>query len=68
MGGVTGGAGITLRVVSRGSCACAVPLAATNNPIVASTSAARAEQREAKGAELVVCVSLTNERTVYFTP
>ena len=56
------------RVVSRGSWACALRLAANSNAIAAYTSAARREKHGAERAELVVCVSLTRERTVYFTP
>ncbi|OLD51215.1 MAG: hypothetical protein AUI63_00925 [Gemmatimonadetes bacterium 13_1_40CM_2_60_3] len=68
VGGVAGGAGVIFRVVSRGSWACAFRLAAKSNAIAAKTSATRREEDGAERAELVVCVSLTRERTVYFTP
>jgi hypothetical protein len=68
VGGVTGGAGVIFRVVSRGSWPRAVRPAAKSNEIAASTIATRREKDDAKRAELVVCVSLTRERTVYFTP
>jgi len=68
VGGVTGGAGVIFRVVSRGSCARALRPAANSDAIAAKTSAARRETHRLERAELVVCVSLTRERTVYFTP
>jgi hypothetical protein len=64
---VTGGAGVTLRVVSLGSCARAVRPAAHSIAMAASASAARRDPRSIERAELVVCVSLTHERRVYFT-
>ena len=66
-GGVTGGGGLTL-VVSRGSCPRAVELTAPSNPSATVTTSKAPAARDAKRAELVVCVSLTNVRTVYFTP
>jgi hypothetical protein len=66
-GGVTGGAGVTFRVVSRGSWALAVELAASSNPIARKRSGEVRCKRDDGCAELVVCVSLTHERTVYFT-
>lgn len=58
---------MTFRVVSLGSCARAAAAGANSdtNTTVAST-ATRPAPRLAR-AELVVCVSLTPERTVYFT-
>jgi len=67
VGGVTGGAGVTLRVVSRGSCARAHGAAANTDSKTAVASAAMRPTRSRASAELVVCVSLTTERTVYFT-
>jgi hypothetical protein len=67
VGGVAGGVGLIFRVVSRGSCARALLAAAKSNAIVANESSARRELCRAERTELVVCVSLTHERTVYFT-
>jgi len=64
VGGVDGGAGVTLRVVS---CACAVTGALQSNAPAAKRSVARRDQRSVERVELVVFVSLTHERTVYFT-
>ena len=61
------GAGVTLRVVSRGSCARAGRAAAQSTATTPKTSIAPCAQRRIERAELVVCVSLTHERTVYFT-
>ena len=68
VGGVTGGCGVILRVVSRGSCACVIRGAMQNNAPAMKRSVARRDQRSAERVELVVFVSLTHERTVYFTP
>jgi len=65
VGGVAGG-GTTLRVVSLGSWARATGVTA-NSSIAAVASVAMRPAREVARAELVVCVSLTPERTVYFT-
>ena len=67
VGGVTGGAGVIFRVVSRGSCARATPVAANSERNIAVASVAMRPSRSLTRAELVVCVSLTPERTVYFT-
>ena len=67
VGGVEGCAGVTVRVVSRVSCARAAELAARS---IDSAEIPRVKMRPpclAQRAELVVCVSLTHERTVYFT-
>jgi hypothetical protein len=56
---------VTFRVVSLGSCARAVFAPADRIIPVASTTM-RPARRFAR-VELVVCVSLTPERTVYFT-
>ncbi len=55
------------RVVSRGSCARAVELTAQSNNSAAVTSVKNGALCPVECAELVVCVSLTQERTVYFT-
>jgi hypothetical protein len=67
-GGVAGGAGVTVRVVSRGSWARARGVTTLKATSAAPASATIRRARAGKCAELVVCVSLTNERTVYFTP
>jgi hypothetical protein len=78
VGGDTGGAGVILRVVSRGFCACA-DLEVSSTKVPATTTSVRTafalvkaplnahDERSCSGVELVVCVSLTHERTVYFT-
>jgi len=68
VGGVTGGWGVTLRVVSRGSWARAFRGTKQSNVPAAKRSVARRDQRSVERVELVVFVSLTHERTVYFTP
>jgi hypothetical protein len=55
------------RVVSRGSCARAAVVAADSDRNTTVTSVAIRPTRTVARAELVVCVSLTTERTVYFT-
>src|SRR4029079_18501202 len=65
-GGVTGAVGVTLGG-SRGSCACAVELAASSSPRATNMHTELTRRRDVKCAELVVCVSLTDVRTVYFT-
>ena len=65
VGGVAGGVGVTLRVVS---CACVVRGTLQSNAPAAKRSLARRDQRSVERVELVVFVSLTHERTVYFTP
>lgn len=67
MGGVTGGAGVIFRVVSLGSCARATAVAANSDRNTAVASAAIRLAHSLARAELVVRVSLTPERTVYFT-
>jgi hypothetical protein len=67
LGGVTGGAGVIFLVVSRGSWARAIPLVAQSEKIAVIASTAMRPVRSSTGAELVVLVSLTHERTVYFT-
>jgi hypothetical protein len=64
---VAGSVGVTFRVVSRGSCARAALPPAHSNAIVANESSARRDPCRAERTELVVCVSLTHARTVYFT-
>jgi hypothetical protein len=59
---------VTFRVVSLGSCARATAVAAKGDTSTAIASAAIRPARPLARAELVVCVSLTPERTVYFTP
>jgi len=58
---------LTVRVVSRGSCARADELTAQSIESAAIPSVKRRPHCVLKRAELVVCVSLTHERTVYFT-
>ena len=67
VGGVTGGAGVTFRVVSLGSWARTTGVATNSDSITTVASAAIRPTRPFARAELVVCVSLTPERTVYFT-
>lgn len=67
VGGVTGGAGVILRVVSRGSCARAGTLVNSSEAQARRASASARDERRDSGVELVVFVSLTDERTVYFT-
>ena len=67
VGGVGAGAGVTFRVVSLGSCARATAVAADSDRNMTAASAAVRPVRPVARAELVVCVSLTPERTVYFT-
>jgi len=55
-------------VVSSGFCARANRGAIESNAPSAKTSPARRDQRSVERVELVVFVSLTHERTVYFTP
>ena len=55
------------RVVSRGSCARAVELTAQSDKSAAVASVKIDALCTVECAELVVCVSLTLERTVYFT-
>ena len=66
VGGVAGG-GVTFRVVSLGSCARATSAAVDSDSNTTVASAAIRATRAVARAELVVCVSLTTERTVYFT-
>jgi len=58
---------VIFRVVSLGSCARAIAVAAKCDTNTAVASAAIRPLHPRAGAELVVCVSLTPERTVYFT-
>jgi len=67
VGGVVGSAGVMVRAVSRGSCACPGDAATQRTATsAAATPPTRAARRVAK-TEVVVVVSLTLERTVYFT-
>ena len=79
VGGDSGGLGVTLRVVSLGSCARAGAAAASSSSMAtqkadeaepllrAKTDPIARDKRPRSSVELVVCVSLTRERTVYFT-
>jgi hypothetical protein len=67
VGGVAGGGGLTFRVVSRGSCARAAVADANSDTATAVASSAIRPPRRLARAEIVVRVSLTPERTVYFT-
>jgi hypothetical protein len=67
VGGDGGRAGSTLRVVSCGSCARAFSGAKKKAPMIAVASASERLARATSCVEVVVVVSLTHERTVYFT-
>jgi hypothetical protein len=58
---------VIFRVVSRGSCARAAELMAQSVNSAPTTSVKIGALCSVECAELVVCVSLTQERTVYFT-
>jgi hypothetical protein len=64
---VAGWLGVSVRVVSRGSCARAAELTAQSIESAAIPSVKMRPHCRLSRAELVVCVSLTHERTVYFT-
>ena len=67
VGGETGWVGGFVRVVSRESCARTVELTPTTASNTLRVSAKNDPRCTVGCAELVVCVSLTHERTVYFT-
>ena len=67
VGGDTGLSGVTFRVVSWASCARASSDAHNEAPMVATASASERVARPTSCVEVVVVVSLTHERTVYFT-